>query len=156
MLSTRMMCGSPREDLEAYLRQFGPIANELGVSVGGTTRGRGAPRHRRAPAVNRSQGKVVQVRLAQPGRDEVAVSRLMTKYLVWALAQLEVEYGIVDIPVDPTHAAGSLNAYHPPPGLLALAEVEGQIAGIGAVRDLNRSRRDQAHVRRSTLPPFRG
>jgi len=104
--------------------------------------------------VNRSQGKVFQVRLAQPGRDEVAVSRLMTEYLVWALAQLEVEYGIVDMPVDPARAAGSLDAYHPPHGLLAVAELEGEIAGIGAARNLNPG---VAEIKRMYVtPPFRG
>ena len=84
-----------------------------------------------------SHRHAVEVRLAQDGRDEAAVSRLMTEYLAWALAQLEVEYGIVDMPVNPTRAAEALDAYHPPHGLLAVAEVNGRIAGVGAARSLS-------------------
>ena len=98
--------------------------------------------------------RAIEVRLARDGRDEAAVSRLMTAYLVWALAQLEAEYGIVDMDVDPAQAAGSLDAYHPPHGRLAVAEVEGQIVGIGAARGLSPG---VAEIKRMYVaPPYRG
>ena len=104
--------------------------------------------------MSQSQTDVVEVRPAQTGRDDAAVSRLMTDYLVWALAQLEAEYGIVDMPVDPTQAAKSQDAYRPPHGLLAVAELDGQIAGIGAVRNLGPG---IAEIKRMYVPPpFRG
>ena len=96
----------------------------------------------------------VEVRLSQDGRDEAAVSGLMTAYLAWALAQLEAEYGIVDMPVNPTRAAGSLDAYHPPHGLLAVAEVDSQVVGIGAARSLSPG---VAEIKRMYVaPPYRG
>jgi GNAT superfamily N-acetyltransferase len=78
----------------------------------------------------------VTVRLAELGRDDQTVSRLMSEYLTWALVRLEAEYGIVDMPVEPAAAGASLSAYHPPSGLLAVAELRGQIAGVGAGRML--------------------
>jgi ribosomal protein S18 acetylase RimI-like enzyme len=96
----------------------------------------------------------IEVRPAQTGRDEAAVSRLMTDYLVWALGQLEAEYRIVDMPVNPTQAAGSHDAYRPPHGLLAVAELDGQTAGIGAVRTLGPG---VAEIKRMYVPPpYRG
>jgi GNAT superfamily N-acetyltransferase len=104
--------------------------------------------------VSQSQTDVVEVRPAQTGPDETAVSRLMTDYLAWALAQLEAEYGIVDLPVDPTQAAASQDAYRPPHGLLAVAELDGRIAGIGAVRNLSPG---VAEIKRMYVPPpYRG
>jgi ribosomal protein S18 acetylase RimI-like enzyme len=101
-----------------------------------------------------SHRRAVEVRLAQDGRDEAAVSELMTEYLVWALAQLEAEYGIVDMPVDPTRAADSLDAYHPPHGLLAVAEVDGRVVGVGAARTLSPG---TAEIKRMYVaPPYRG
>jgi ribosomal protein S18 acetylase RimI-like enzyme len=76
------------------------------------------------------------VRPARDGDDDRAVAELMTDYLAWALARLEAEYGIVDMPVDPTRTADGLDAYRPPRGQLAVAELGGRVAGIGAVRRL--------------------
>jgi ribosomal protein S18 acetylase RimI-like enzyme len=86
--------------------------------------------------VSGSRADSVEVRGARPGQDEAIVSTLMAEYLAWALDELEAEYGVVDMPVDPTRAAGSLDAYRPPHGLIAVAELDGQIAGIGAVHGL--------------------
>jgi ribosomal protein S18 acetylase RimI-like enzyme len=78
----------------------------------------------------------------------------MTDYLTWALARLEAEYGIVDMPVDPGRAAGSQNAYRPPHGLLAVAELDEQIVGIGAVRTLTPT---VVEIKRMYVEPnFRG
>ena len=99
-------------------------------------------------------GGAVEVRLAQSGRDDAAVARLMEEYLTWALQRLETEYGITDLPVDPVPAASSLNAYYPPRGRLAVAEVAGQPAGIGAVRSLGDG---VAEVKRMYVAPtYRG
>ena len=104
--------------------------------------------------MTKSHRHAVEVRLAQDGPDEAAVSGLMAEYLSWALAQLEAEYGIVDMPVDPTPAAEALDAYHPPHGLLAVAEVEGRIVGVGAARSLSPG---TAEIKRMYLaPPYRG
>ena len=86
--------------------------------------------------MNESPSTTVEVRRARADRDEAEVLRLMGEYLVWALAQLEAEYGIADMPVDPTPVAGWLDGYRPPHGLVAVAELNGQIAGIGAVHTL--------------------
>ena len=83
-----------------------------------------------------SHSTTVEVRGARSDRDEAEALRLMSEYLVWALAQLRAEYGIVDMPVDPTPVPGWLDAYRPPHGLVAVAELDDQIAGIGAVHAL--------------------
>ena len=101
-----------------------------------------------------SPGSTVEVRGARADRDEAEVVRLMSEYLVWALAQLQAEYGIVDMPVDPSPAAGWLDAYRPPRGLIAVAELNGEIAGIGAVHALSPG---VAEIKRMyVLPPYRG
>lgn len=41
------------------------------------------------------------IRVASPDRDHSALAALMSDYLRWALDQLESEYGITDMPVDP-------------------------------------------------------
>lgn len=76
------------------------------------------------------------VRVAHPDRDHSALAILMSDYLRWALGQLESEYGITDMPVDPDVTVHSLDAYLPPEGLVVIAEVEGRAAGVGALRQL--------------------
>lgn len=101
-----------------------------------------------------SPSTTVEVRRARAGGDEAEVLRLTSAYLVWALAQLEAEYGIVDMPVDPSPVAGWLDGYRPPHGLLAVAELNGQIAGIGAVHALGPG---VAEIKRMYVPPpYRG
>ena len=101
-----------------------------------------------------SHSTTVEVRGARSDRDEAEALRLMSEYLVWALAQLRAEYGIVDMPSDPTPAAGWLDAYRPPLGLVAVAELDGQVAGIGAVHALSPG---VAEIKRMyVLPPYRG
>src|SRR5687767_10485180 len=65
------------------------------------------------------------IRVASPDRDHSALAALMSDYLRWALGQLESEYGISDMPVDPKQTARSLDAYRPPHGLAVIAEVDG-------------------------------
>ena len=86
-----------------------------------------------------SPSSTVEVRRARADQDEAEVLRLTSEYPVWALAQLEEEYSIVDMPVDPSPAPGWLDAYRPPLGLHAVAELNGQIAGIGAVQVVGRT-----------------
>jgi ribosomal protein S18 acetylase RimI-like enzyme len=78
------------------------------------------------------------IRVASPDRDPSALAALMSDYLRWALGQLESEYGITDMPVDPEQTARSLDAYRPPYGLAVIAEVDGRPAGVGALRQLDR------------------
>lgn len=76
------------------------------------------------------------IRVANPGRDHSVIAALMSDYLSWALSQLEREYGITDMPVDPELTVHSLDAYVPPHGCAVIAEVEGRPAGVGALRQL--------------------
>ena len=104
--------------------------------------------------MNESPSTTVEVRRARADRDEAEVLRLMGEYLIWALAQLEAEYGIADMPVDPTPVAGWLDGYRPPHGLVAVAELNGQIAGIGALHALTPG---VAEIKRMYVPPpYRG
>ena len=77
------------------------------------------------------------IRVASPDRDHRALVVLMSDYLRWALGQLESEYGITDMPVDPEQTARSLDAYRLPHGLAVIAELDGRPAGVGALRQLD-------------------
>jgi GNAT superfamily N-acetyltransferase len=95
-----------------------------------------------------------QIRLAVPEVDHIALAALMSDYLRWALRELESQYGITDMPVDPEQTIHSLDAYRPPHGVAVIAEVEGQPAGVGALRRLDRT---VVEVKRMYVhPAYRG
>lgn len=74
--------------------------------------------------------------MASPRGDESALAGLITDYLGWVLGELEREYGIDGITVDPEETIRSLAAFRPPRGLAVIAEIEGRPAGVEALRQL--------------------
>ena len=80
--------------------------------------------------------KRASIRLASPRGDDTALASLITDYLRWVLGELEREYGITDMSVDPAEIIRSLDGFRPPRGLAVIAEIEGRPAGVGALRQL--------------------
>jgi N-acetylglutamate synthase-like GNAT family acetyltransferase len=70
------------------------------------------------------------------GRDEKAVTILMTEYLQWALATMAQENVVFPGSFDSESVRKSLEHYRPPEGRLILAEMRGGAIGVGALRSL--------------------
>ena len=68
--------------------------------------------------------------------DEGAVTRLMTEYLEWALAEMEKEHVVFPGSFDSESVRRSLARFQPPRGRLLIAELDGIPIGIGALRSL--------------------
>jgi N-acetylglutamate synthase-like GNAT family acetyltransferase len=94
------------------------------------------------------------IRVAVPGVDEEAASSLVVEYLTWAHTRLAREYGVQEPPADPAEVLESLAQFRAPTSELLLVEVDGQAAGVGALRFL---RPDVAEIKRMFVAPsFRG
>lgn len=92
----------------------------------------------------------VVIREARPGADDGAVAALMAEYLTWGNQRLREEYGIDEAPSDPAKTAASLAAYRAPAGALLVAEREGGLVGIAALRRLGP---EFAEVKRMYVAP---
>jgi GNAT superfamily N-acetyltransferase len=68
--------------------------------------------------------------------DTLAVSSLIVDYLTWAIERLRTEYGVEDPPTTPGAVADSLRHFTPPEGLMIVAERDGELVGVGAIRKL--------------------
>jgi predicted GNAT family N-acyltransferase len=68
--------------------------------------------------------------------EATAVSSLMVEYLTWGAGRLSEEYGLDESPADLGAVGDSLRAYAPPAGLILVAERDGSLIGIGALRTL--------------------
>ena len=77
------------------------------------------------------------IRVAVERTDDDAVTALMVEYLAWAHDRLRSEYGVTEPPADPGLERSKLIQYRRPRGLLLLAEVQGEAAGVGALRWLD-------------------
>jgi GNAT superfamily N-acetyltransferase len=96
----------------------------------------------------------VAIRDAEPGRDDDAVVRLMGQYMAWAHGRLEREFDVQEPPADPAEIREHLDEYRQPKGRLLLAEADGAVAGVGALRMLGT---DVAEVKRMYVDPrYRG
>jgi len=74
----------------------------------------------------------------------------MVAYLTWGHQRLREEYGVEDAPSNPAHVAASLAVYRPPDGVLLLAERDGRVLGVGALRRLGAN---VAEVKRMYVAP---
>jgi predicted GNAT family N-acyltransferase len=77
--------------------------------------------------------------LVRPMRLETeapAVASLMVEYLTWGAGRLLEEYGLDESPTDLDSVGDSLKAYTPPAGLILVAERDGSLIGVGALRTL--------------------
>jgi len=92
----------------------------------------------------------VLIRDAKPGQDDDAVVRLMSAYMSWAHERLARELDVHDPPADPAEIREHLDDYRPPKGRLLLAECDGAVAGVGALRMLGT---DVAEVKRMYVDP---
>jgi len=95
-----------------------------------------------------------QLREAEVGVDDQAVTALIVEYMTWAHARLRDEHGVTEPPADPADVCESLTAYRHPAGSLLIAEREGRSVGVGAVRGLGT---EVAEIKRMpVLPQARG
>ncbi|MFN2465804.1 MAG: GNAT family N-acetyltransferase [Candidatus Dormibacteria bacterium] len=95
-----------------------------------------------------------QLREAEVGTDDEAVTSLIAGYMTWAHARLRDDYGVAEPPADLADIRESLAAYRRPAGSLLLAERDGRSVGVGAVRGLGE---DVAEIKRMyVLPEARG
>jgi GNAT superfamily N-acetyltransferase len=92
----------------------------------------------------------VAIRIAESGRDDEAVVKLMSDYMLWAHEYLVREFDVHEPPADPAEIGEHLSDYRPPQGLLLLAGVDGVPAGVGALRMLEI---DVAEVKRMYVDP---
>jgi len=90
------------------------------------------------------------IREARPGADTDAAAALMTTYLTWGQQRLREEYGLEEAPSNPAQVVASLAAFRPPGGVLLIAERDGRVVGVGALRRLGA---DVAEVKRMYVAP---
>jgi GNAT superfamily N-acetyltransferase len=99
----------------------------------------------------------VTVRLVQVETNEQrqAVKELVWEYLQWLNAMLEREYGTsLDIHSMLAQTVAELDNFAPPAGQVLLVEYEGQMAGVGYLRQIAR---DVGEIKRMYVrPAFRG
>jgi GNAT superfamily N-acetyltransferase len=76
------------------------------------------------------------IREAESGLDDDVVAALMGDYLTWAIERLAHEYGVDEPPTHPALVRDGLGSYRPPLGKLIVAECNGKLAGVGALRKL--------------------
>ena len=96
-----------------------------------------------------TSGAAIELREATP-EDDDAVVALMTAYLTWAHTILREQYGVEELPTDPSRERDSLAALRRPSGMTLLAERGGRAIGVGAVRGLNT---DVAVIKRMYVDP---
>lgn len=78
----------------------------------------------------------VVVRAAEAGEDDAAVVALILDYLTWATGRLADDYGVDwQLPM-PGEVQSGLTSFRPPDGALVLAQCDGAVAGVGALRTL--------------------
>ena len=78
----------------------------------------------------------VDVRPANLETDADAVTALISDYLSWAIGRLRDTYGVEESPTDLSAVRESLPAYLPPYGQLIVAESNGDLIGVAALRTL--------------------
>lgn len=74
----------------------------------------------------------------------------MAEYLTWGNRRLREAYGLAEVPSDPAKVGESLAAYRAPAGVLLVAEHQGQVIGIAALRRLGP---EVAEVKRMYVAP---
>jgi ribosomal protein S18 acetylase RimI-like enzyme len=93
---------------------------------------------------------IVNIRDAEPGRDDDAVVGLLEAYMSWAHERLAREFAVHEPPADPAEIREHLIDYRAPTGRILLAQSDGQVAGVGALRMLGP---DVAEVKRMYVDP---
>lgn len=68
------------------------------------------------------------------GTDAEAVTALIVEYLTWATGRLHEEFGVHESPTDLGSITESLPAFAPPAGVMTVAEQDGELIGVGALR----------------------
>jgi ribosomal protein S18 acetylase RimI-like enzyme len=75
-------------------------------------------------------------RADESGRDDDVITSLMSEYLQWALAMMAKEHVVFPGSFDSTTVRKGLGAYRSPRGRLLVAELNGNVVGVGALRSL--------------------